>query len=237
MRIKIKISYNGNAFFGSQAQKETKQTVLGVLQDALLSLGIESKITASGRTDRGVHATGQICHCDIPDFWSNTAKLKELLNRLLPSSAHISSLEKVADSFHARYDAKSRVYRYIIKEGESNPFLEQFITFLPTADFNEIASKISIFCGEHDFSGFMKSGGGSESSIRVIYRAFAYRYKGFIVLNFEANGFLRSQIRLMAGALLTLSASQLSKQLTLAKIHKIKPAPANGLYLAKVKYE
>jgi tRNA pseudouridine38-40 synthase len=108
---------------------------------------------------------------------------------------------------------------------------------LPTTDFNEIVSKISIFCGEHDFSGFMKSGGGSESSIRVVYRAFAYRHKGFIVLNFEANGFLRSQIRMMVGALLALSSLQIKEQLSLQKIHKIKPAPANGLYLAKVKYE
>ncbi|MDP2894419.1 MAG: tRNA pseudouridine synthase A, partial [Sulfurimonas sp.] len=70
----------------------------------------------------------------------------------------------------------------------------------------------------------------------VIYKTFAYRYKGFIILNFEANGFLRSQIRLMVGALLTLDASNIEEQLSCKKRYKIKPAPSNGLYLAKIKY-
>jgi tRNA pseudouridine38-40 synthase len=82
----------------------------------------------------------------------------------------------------------------------------------------------------------MKSGSDIKSTTRTIYRAFAYRYKGFIVLNFEANGFLRSQIRLMVGALLNLESAQIQEQLACKKRYKIKPAPSNGLYLAKIKY-
>jgi tRNA pseudouridine38-40 synthase len=82
----------------------------------------------------------------------------------------------------------------------------------------------------------MKTGSDIKSTRRVIYKSFAYRHKRFIVLNFEANGFLRSQIRLMVGALLSLDSSEITEQLTCKKKHKIKPAKSNGLYLAKIKY-
>ncbi len=82
----------------------------------------------------------------------------------------------------------------------------------------------------------MKTGSDVGSTVRIIYKAFVYRHKGYIVLNFEANGFLRSQIRLMVGALMTLSSQQIQEQLSLQKRYKFKPAPPNGLYLAKIKY-
>ena len=82
----------------------------------------------------------------------------------------------------------------------------------------------------------MKTGSDVNSTSRIIYKAFAYKHHGFIILNFEANGFLRSQIRLMVGALLQLNTQEITEQLQCKKTHKIKPAPSNGLYLAKVKY-
>ena len=82
----------------------------------------------------------------------------------------------------------------------------------------------------------MKTGSNIKSTCRTIYRAFAYRHKDYIVLNFEANGFLRSQIRLMVGALLYLEAEEIIEQLKCEKQHKIRPANCNGLYLAKIKY-
>ncbi len=236
MRCALTIAYNGTTYLGSQTQKSTKNTILGQLEHVLHQLGIDSKITASGRTDRGVHATGQVCHIDLPQFWNDLAKLKSVMNTMLPPSIRIKKIAAVSDEFHARYGAKSRVYRYIIKEGESNPFEESFVTFLSTVDFSDIEKKIKLFCGEFDFKQFMKSGSDIKSTTRIIYRAFAYRHKGLIILNFEANGFLRSQIRLMVGALLTLNQDEIIEQLKCKKKHKIKPAKSNGLYLAKIKY-
>lgn len=237
MRCALTIAYNGTDFLGSQTQKSSANTILGQLENVLHKLHIESKITASGRTDKGVHATGQVCHIDLPIFWSDLKKLKKVLNEMLPSSIYIKNIKEVKNNFHARYNAKKRVYRYIIKEGERSPFEDNFITFLKSVDFEKIEKNIKLFQGSFDFKYFMKSGSAVKTTTRVIYKAFAYRYKEYIILNFEANGFLRSQIRLMVGALLSLNEQEIKEQLRCKKKYKTKPAKSNGLYLAKIKYK
>ena len=236
MRYSLTLAYNGTSFLGSQTQKESTNTVLGAVEIVLNKLGIHSKIVASGRTDKGVHATGQVCHIDVPPYWKNREKLQSTLNRMLPQSIHVKSIKEVQADFHARYSAKKRVYRYILKEGESNPFEDLFVTFEKNIELETISKKTKLFEGEHDFKHFMKTGSDTKSSVREIYRTFAYKHKGYIVLYFEANGFLRSQIRLMVGALLQLSEKEILEQLSLEKQHKVKPAKSNGLYLAKIKY-
>ena len=236
MRAALTLVYNGTSYLGSQTQTETNNTILGKLQRVLLSLGIDFKVIASGRTDKGVHATGQVCHIDLPDFWSDLAKLQHVLNDKLPSSIRVQSLKEVADDFHARYSAKKRVYRYLLKEGDSNPFENDFIVFEKNIDFKTLQENAKLFIGTHDFINFMKTGSDAGSTQRIIYKAFAYKHKGLIVLNFEANGFLRSQIRLMVGALLKLNATQIQEQLGAKTKYKVKPAKSNGLYLAKIKY-
>ncbi len=236
MRCALTISYNGTHYLGSQIQKESSNTVMGTLQHVLCKIGIDSKLIASGRTDKGVHATGQVCHIDLPTFWSNLNKLKKVLNEMLPPSIHVKTIYFVSDTFHARYSAKRRIYRYFIKQGKSNPFENDLITFVEDIDFARIQNNIQLFIGEHNFAYFMKTGSELNSTTRIIYKAFAYRHKGYIVLNFEANGFLRSQIRLMVAALLKLNSTQIQQQLNCEKDHKLKPADCNGLYLAKIKY-
>lgn len=236
MRVMITVSYNGTNFLGSQTQTQTPNTILGNLEKVFKKLGIDSKIIASGRTDKGVHASGQVCHLDLPLFWSDAKKLKRVANEMLPSSIYIKSVKVVDSQFHARYGAKKRVYRYLLKESKSNPFESDFITFLDKIDFQSIQNNIKIFVGEHNFKYFMKTGSDVKSSTRVIYRAFAYKHNGYIVLYFEANGFLRSQIRLMVGALLKFNATEITNKLQGKINHPLKPAPANGLYLSKIKY-
>lgn len=236
MRCALVIAYNGTDFLGSQTQKSSKNTILGELEHVLSQINIDSKVVASGRTDRGVHATGQVCHIDLPLFWSDLDKLKKVLNEMLSASILVKSVKAVDDDFHARYSAKRRVYRYIIKESSKNPFEDNFVTLLESVDFSKLQQNIKLFIGEHDFKFFMKSGSDVKSTTRNIYKAFAYRHKSYIVLHFEANGFLRSQIRMMVGALLALDAAEIKEQLLCRKNHKIKPAKSNGLYLAKIKY-
>ncbi|WP_373001972.1 tRNA pseudouridine(38-40) synthase TruA [Sulfurimonas sp.] len=236
MRCALTIAYNGTDFLGSQAQKSSSNTILGNLEKVLLQLSIDSKIIASGRTDKGVHATGQVCHIDLPPFWDDLEKLKRVLNEMLPPSIRIKYAKEVDAEFHARYSAKKRVYRYIIKESKSNPFEDNFITFLDSVDFEKLEKNIKLYIGEHDFANFMKTGSDTKSSVREVFKAFAYKHNGYIVLNFEANGFLRSQIRLMVSALLKLEKKELEEQLKCESNYKIKPAPSNGLYLARIKY-
>ena len=237
MRCAFTLAYNGVNFLGSQTQKSSNNTVLGVLEHILAQLGIHEKVVASGRTDRGVHATGQVCHVDLPFFWHDLEKLKKVLNEMLPTSIRVKKTWHVAEDFHARYSATRRIYRYVIKEGASNPFQADFVTFLEAFDYQEIAKKIKLFEGEHDFAYFMKSGSDIKTTTRIIYKAFAYKHNGFVILYFEANGFLRSQIRLMVGALLSRTCYEIQELLACKKKHKVKPAPSNGLYLAKIHYD
>lgn len=236
MRCALTIAYDGTHFLGSQTQKESKNTILGNLENILNKLGIDSKIIASGRTDKGVHATGQVCHIDIPNFWNDLKRLKKVLNEMLPSSIEVKEVKEVSDDFHARYGARKRVYRYIIKDFKSNPFEDNYVSFIDGVDFERIKRNIKFFIGEHDFKYFMKTGSDSKSSVRSVYKAFAYKYKGYIILNFEANGFLRAQIRLMVGSLLKLESNEIQEQLKCKKNYKVKPAISNGLYLSKIKY-
>ncbi|MDD3060316.1 MAG: tRNA pseudouridine synthase A, partial [Sulfurimonas sp.] len=158
MRVALTLAYNGTSFLGSQTQSETSNTVLGKLESVLSLLGISSRAIASGRTDKGVHATGQVCHIDLPAFWSDIQKLRDVLNQKLPKTIRVTKINAVDPAFHARYSAKKRVYRYIIKQAESNPFEEEFVTFDKNIDFESVAKNIKLFVGEHDFAGFMKTG-------------------------------------------------------------------------------
>jgi len=236
MKCALTMAYDGSNYLGSQVQKETKNTIFGQLEEILIKLGISSKPVASGRTDKGVHATAQVCHIDLPPFWNDMKKLQKVLNKMLPDSILIKKVEIVKNDFHARYSAKRRVYRYIIKNTKSNPFENNFITFIEDINFENISKNIKLFEGKHDFKGFMKTGSDVKTTTRVIYRAFAYKYKDYIILNFEANGFLRSQIRLMVASLLKLDKKDIKEKLDLKQDYKIKPALSNGLYLAKIKY-
>ncbi len=241
MRVKMTIAYNGANYFGSQIQKETNQTINGQLEKALGLLQIETKVHASGRTDRGVHASRQVIHFDLPPFWTDLNKLQDSLKRILPSNITIRRLEQVEDAFHARYSAKRRAYRYVISTKRPNPFLADLVTYVDTLDEAKIREAIKLFEGEHNFENFKKSGSDTENLVREVYKTRVYNHKGYTVLYFEANGFLRSQIRLMVGFLLKISEGTYTKedlieQLNCTKHFKLKPAPHEGLYLCNIKY-
>ncbi|MDD3769661.1 MAG: tRNA pseudouridine(38-40) synthase TruA [Sulfuricurvum sp.] len=240
-RVKLTLSYNGAAFMGFQSQTTTDNTVVGTLHAAFKRLGIDSLPVGSGRTDRGVHATRQVIHLDLPPYWQDLRKLREMLALQLPYSIRIRRIEPVADDFHARYGARVRSYRYVLKAGESNPFEADFVTFVPRLDEKAIIDAIRLFEGEHDFELFKKSGSDTTHYVRTIFRAYAYSHRGYLILRFDANGFLRSQIRLMVGFLLRISEGkatkeQLQDQLSCRYRHCSDLAPHNGLYLSRVNY-
>ncbi len=113
------MSYNGSAFMGSQQQPDTTNTVIGTLIIALKRLQIHTLPKGSGRTDRGVHATHQVMHLDLPLYWNDLRRLNDMLNMQLPHTIRILRIEFVNNDFHARYSAKKRVYRYILQRGEN----------------------------------------------------------------------------------------------------------------------
>ena len=162
MRVKGVIAYDGSVFEGFQRQNRTPNTVQGTLERALASLGIESPLIGSGRTDAGVHATGQVIHFDLPAHWQRRG-LEELtlfLNRKM-EAIRIKHLSRVPESFHARYDARERIYRYLYRT-EPSIFERRYVARLHVTDISRLQQALDLFVGRHDFSYFLKS--GSETS-------------------------------------------------------------------------
>ncbi len=240
MRIKAVIAYNGSHFQGFQRQSTTPRTVTGALEHALHTLGIEGAVTGSGRTDAGVHATGQVIHLDLPDYWQDLPRLQQHLNGKL-HAIRIKHISPVSESFHARFSAKRRIYRYLFRSTEPSLFEEDFIAHLPIRDIDLLREALDAFVGEHDFGYFLKSGSETKDHIREIYRA-SYRPVGTChAIYFEANGFLRAQVRMMIDfasrvANGELTTAQLKAQLAMREVHSRRLAPPQGLYLARVLY-
>jgi len=240
MRVKASIAYDGSYFQGFQKQKSTKETITTAIETALRSMGIENEIRGSGRTDAGVHATGQVIDFELPSYWQDLEKLKTALNRKLKhiSFKHISWAE---ENFHARFSAQRRVYRYVFKTSTPSVFEENYISFYPPFNAQLLTEALKCFEGEHDFSNFIKTGSITHTNVRQIYRAYYRNYKGQHIIYFEANGFLRSQVRMMVEFAMQVaqekqSLNALKEQLSLKKRHVTKLAPPEGLYLARIIY-
>jgi len=240
MRVKAVISYNGACFQGFQRQRSTKQTVTTAIEEALMNLGISSAISGSGRTDAGVHATGQVIHFDLPTYWEDLNKLRSHLNGKLEDVCfkHISIIDQ---DFHARFSAKRRIYRYCIKSTEPTIFEKDFVSSLPLNNSEKLEEALACFIGEHDFSYFLKTGSETKNNVRQIYKAYRIQRGRYHYLYFEADGFLRAQVRMMIDFAIKvaneeLTLTQLKEQLTLKTIHSRGLAPPQGLYLSRVLY-
>jgi len=240
MNIKIVLSYDGTKFNGSQIQPKTT-TVQGELQKALKILGIHSKTDFSGRTDKDVHATYQVVSCTIPSYWKDLTKLKDKLNHLICKFIYIKSIKMVSDDFHARFSAKKRSYRYIISTKPLTPFNYNYMYYKPHINIELIKQASKILTGVYDFEYFSKKGSEPISTIREIYSIKIYRYKDMIIINFNANSYLRSQIRMIVDFLLKISDKKLTLEDLKNQLHKKKLvswtlASPNGLYLSKINY-
>lgn len=238
MKIKIIYSYDGSKFLGSQTQPHGR-SVEDKLNFALSHTGIFEKVISSSRTDKDVHAINQVSTTNCLDFW-DLSRLKELLNRYTHPNLHIKQISRTDESFHVRFDAKARLYRYILNHDKYSPFLSKYCHFCKEINLNSLNQALEIFKGYHDFKYYMKTGSVVKSTKREIYDAFAYRYENLTIMKFKANGFLRAQVRMMvANALKSAYEDKVSElkdafksQKTITKM----PAPASGLYLARIFY-
>lgn len=240
MRVKAVIAYDGSSFEGFQRQKRTENTVTTAIEQALRTLQIDSEITGSGRTDAGVHATGQVIHFDLPYYWHDLRKLRYVLNRRLETIAfkHISS---VSETFHARFDARKRVYRYLFKTTKPTLFERNYVSHYRAFDPDILTRALQIFEGAHDFVYFHKTGADPHTTCRHIYRADYRTFGAYHAIYFEANGFLRSQVRMMVAAAMQcangeLDLTALKRQLAGKARYTTSLASGKGLYLARVLY-
>ncbi len=240
-RVKAVIAYDGSTYFGFQKQKTTTQTISHTIEKALHTLHITSNIVASGRTDAGVHATGQVIHFDLPVFWTDLDKLKIHLNKKLThiEFKHISPVPK---TFHARFSAKKRQYRYIFKTNKPSVFEQQYVSYYPSSfDALKLQEALNTFTGKYDFQYFSKTGSSPHTTVRTIYKAKYYAYTNFHIITFQANGFLRSQVRMMVEASIQYAQGKITLQTLQMQLRKKEKtltnlAPPEGLYLSQIMY-
>jgi len=240
MRVKAVIAYDGSHFFGFQKQTHTPYTVATQIEKSLQNIGIDSPIIASGRTDTGVHATGQVIHFDLPKHWRDTTKLAFELNRKL-EHIHIKHITATDATFHARFSAKKRLYRYIFKTKSPSVFEKNYIASYPSFDLPTLKSALQCFEGTHDFATFHKKGSQTNTTVRTLYRAYYKPYHDYHILYFLANGFLRSQVRMMVESAMSCATHKMPLASITNQLNGNTPlhkhlAPPQGLYLARVIY-
>ena len=179
-------------------------------------------------------------HFDLPDFWRDLEKLKNALNRKL-TDIFFKHIIPVTDDFHARFNAKKRVYRYVFKTLRPSVFEHNYISYYPTFDPELLEQALKAFEGKHDFNFFHKTGTVTHTTVREIYHTDYKERNGYHFIYFHANGFLRSQVRMMVDAAMMcaenkMTLAQLHEQLNCEKKHTSRLAPAQGLYLARIVY-
>lgn len=243
MRFLIKFSYDGTDYSGYQYQKGLP-SIQEELEKALTKVNNNEKTNAvaTGRTDKGVHALCQYAHANI-NVDITEDKLKRALNSNLPADIHVIEAKIVPDNFHARYNVKSKEYKYYINIGEYNP-LERNYVFQYNHYLNVAAMKeaIKVFIGTHDFRAFVTENKEKENCIRTITDASISQNNEKIEITYRGNGFLRYQVRNMVGILIRVGENKLVTE----NVKKIleskdrqkagKTAPATGLYLTLVQY-
>lgn len=242
--IKLTIEYDGKDFNGWQKQPN-KLNIQGTIEQAIKSITNEDvELNASGRTDAGVHALGQVAN-----FKTNSQipieKFAIAINSKLKKSIVIKKAEEVDERFHSRLNCKKKTYRYIINNTPEGTAIYRYLeTHIPQKlDVNNMKKAIKYFEGEHDFKAFKASGTSSKSSVRTIYKTELYEKDNKIYIELTGNGFLYNMVRIIAGTLVDVGLGKIKPE----QIEDIlkngkrenagKTLPPNGLYLLKVEYE
>ena len=244
MRILGVCSYKGTNYYGWQKQvgfvsvQSTIEEVLSKVYDSPIN------ITGSGRTDAGVHALRQYFHFDT-EKEKDLKQLTYALNKMLPEDIKILSFEKVADDFHARYNAKKKIYEYRIVLKNKDPFQDQLAFVYPMEfDFDLFKSALNKFMGKHNYQDFTSKEEDEGGFVREIYEINVTKKDNDVTVRFIGNGFMRYQIRNMIGAAINVANKKEGLEFIDYHLKEDKKreiisykSPANGLYLVDVLYK
>ncbi|MBT8378825.1 MAG: tRNA pseudouridine(38-40) synthase TruA [Ignavibacteria bacterium] len=238
---KMKIKYDGTNYSGWQIQ-ENAQTIQQVLKDSIEQITRrEINLIGSGRTDAGVHALGQVANFKF-EKKLNLFKFKNSVNSILPTDISVSEISEVNEDFHSRFNAKTRSYLYLISK-EKSPFYHRYSYFYKKeVDFEKLKYLTKLFTGKKDFTSFCKVNTKVESKICNVLEANWRKSKIFFLFYIESNRFLYGMVRAIIGTLLRTLEIEDSENY-IKEIFESKnresaadAAPAEGLFLFKVKY-
>lgn len=247
-RYKVTIAYDGSLYVGFQHQING-QSIQEVFEKALhkLSKGQHIKIVASGRTDSGVHAFGQVVHFDY--FGRMTCdSMKKALNSVLPESIRVEDVECVSQLFHARYHTSGKRYEYYVDCSKvQSPFTRLYQLHHPFCpSIEKMNDALISILGTHDFSSFCSTKTDKENKVRTVTLAkveWIDESRTKMRFTFEGDGFLYNMIRILVGTTLQIGdglkpVDELKRVLALKDRNQAGPtAKAHGLYLAKVFYK
>ena len=229
---------------GWQKQPD-KLNIQGSIESAIKQItGEDVELYASGRTDAGVHALGQVANfkteVNLP-----IDKFPIAINTKLKRSIRIINAEEVEERFHSRLSCKRKTYRYVINNSEyASAIYRNLETHISQKlNIEKMQEAIKYFEGEHDFKAFKASGTSSKSSVRTIYKALVYEMpNNRIYIELTGNGFLYNMVRIIAGTLVEVGLEKVSPK-DIPNIIKLgnrelagKTMPPNGLYLVNVEY-
>jgi tRNA pseudouridine38-40 synthase len=243
-RYKLTIEYDGTPFCGWQIQ-DNAPTVQGALEAAVKAMcGEDVRVHGSGRTDAGVHALGQVAHCDIAKPFPPD-RLRDGLNaHLRPNPVAVLAAEIVPDDFEARFSAKKRHYLYRIRNTRANLALEigrvwRVPRHLDTDAMHDAAQRL---IGKHDFTTFRDTECQAKSPVKTLDQLDVTRSADAVSIVTSARSFLHSQVRSMVGSLVWVgegrwTADDLAAALAARNRAACGPvAPPEGLYLVRVEY-
>lgn len=242
-RWRCVVAYDGTHFHGWQSQEggKTIQDLIERQLQATFSQPI--RIEGSGRTDSGVHAHAQVFHFDAA--WRHGAeKLRRALQTGLPRSIQLKSLRAVRPDFHARFDAKGKIYRYHLDLGQADPFETAYCWSLNRdLDWAAVERAAKLLRGKHDFWAFSGENDRTyETTVRDLRRLEIARKGRKVTFTFEADGFLYKMVRSLTGALVNVGLGKLAPADVAAllksrkRIPTVVTAPPQGLFLVKVVY-
>ena len=246
MRIlKLTLSYDGTRLVGWQRQAEG-ESVQGVLEDALARFeGGPVTVHGAGRTDAGVHALGQVASVEVT-FGHDVATLARALNAQLPEDVRVLSVEEALPGFHARFSARSKSYRYCIRNGAvASPFERAYAWHVPQPlDVDAMRQAASRLLGPHDFSTFRSVGTDVPDAVRTLHTSDVLGDAGaLLTYEVSGDGFLRHMVRAIVGTLVEVGRgwrdpAQMDALLQARdRARAGATAPPHGLFLVRVDYD
>lgn len=240
----VRLAYDGTDYCGWQRQ-HNGVCVQERVEQALdkLEPGAPHVLHGAGRTDKGVHAWGQVAHFQMWRYWE-PKRLLLALDARLPEDISAMCVIQVPKEFHARYDAQAREYLYALWSGPvCYPHIKRYVHWLPgQRDWTRAQKACHHFLGEHDFRDFTRQNPPPKTSIRTITKAQLTQKGSLILLRVQANGFLTYMVRIMMGCLVEIAgrardANWLEEQLSNPRAQTISvKMPASGLHFWKVQY-
>ncbi len=242
-RWKCVVAYDGTTFHGWQSQ-EGGNTIQDLIEKQLKAIfGRQLRIEGSGRTDSGVHAHAQVFHFDAA--WKHGAeRLRKAIQTGLPRSIQLKTLRAASAKFHARFNAKGKIYRYHLNLGSADPFEVHYSWSLNRElDWPAVQAAAKVLRGKHDFWAFSGENDRTyETTVRHLRRLELRRKGSRVSFTFEADGFIYKMARSLTGALVSVGLGKL-KPADLAgliksrkRIPEVVTAPPQGLFLVKVIY-